>query len=113
MCLFIGINCPSAPPDKTATNLINNFDSGDPPAIGENITYTCKSGYYFTSNRNLTTFNITCLNNNAYTAPLGYNYWPACVKTVVCKDNVDAPTDPNMAFNYNPTKVYEYKNSVR
>jgi hypothetical protein len=113
LSVFEGINCPSAPPDKIATNLTNNFVASDPPAIGENITYTCKSGHYFTFNRSLTDFNVTCLNNNVYTGPLGYNYWPACVKTVVCGDKPAAPTDPYMMFNYNPTKAYQFNNTVR
>jgi hypothetical protein len=109
----IGINCPSAPPDKTSTNLTNNFVSSNPPDIGENITYTCKSGHYFASNRSLTAFNVTCLNNNVYTGPLGYTYWPSCVKTVICSNKPDPPTDPDMMYNYNPTKVYLFNSTVR
>jgi hypothetical protein len=59
----------SNPADSKLTNPA--FDVNNPPLIGATLTYTCFSNNYLTVSRSLTTVTVTCLDNNAYSDPIG------------------------------------------
>jgi hypothetical protein len=101
-----GINCTVAPPDKTSLGFqAQTFNAATPPGVNTAVTYTCKSGYYFDFDRTNTSLQVTCLENNVYTDPAGG--WPTCLQDVNC-GTPPISNDPDVIWNYDPTKKYNF-----
>ena len=75
---YAGYNCMNPPPIPANTNLVSNYDIDNPPAIDDEVTYTCNTGGHnrFKGDYSKSSASYTCLKDNILETP---NPWPICL----------------------------------
>ncbi len=67
-------------PTLPAGHNLQNSWNGLPVQFSENITYSCLSGYFFSHDRDLADFQVTCRGGGYFTQPVP---WPKCIKGII------------------------------